>query len=656
MRKIGKTKTGRFLCTLLAAVLIAVGVPLPGGFVDGASVQTASAAEELQTGDPVEIRFLNIAGSGYYRSWQMSAKIGDTITLPSKSRCQWNLAKRFHFKGKEKITLSAEEDWCNYIKDGVLTFQAERAYTVSFYNQDGSKSKAMSRLQKELPKNKRIRLPEVPEVSGYMNLGWSTKKNAEKAVYRPRTVIKVTKNMRLYAVRKKVSTVQATFQNNKGTSKSSAYRKLNKEVIAGSTFTLPEVPARKGYTSLGWTTTKGGSDPLYEAGKKVKLTTSVSFYAVYKKAVYYKVSFYMGNGRSNSTYRKLTASVQENTFLTLPAIPDKTGTVGLGWALKRNSSKGISKVGSKYKITKDTKFFAVQQSAVTVTLCKNDGTVYRSLKLGSGNYLTLPTVSNGAGYTFLGWSRTMGKKTAPEFEAGGRMRVKKDIKLYAVVFDRKAEPDLTQADMAQVELWKLKYKQVIFVGDSRTVRAKRTFDKQFGISSTVTWNSEFICRSGVGLEWLKSDGAPQLLEAVKKNNSMQKPTAVIFNLGINDLANLSEYVSYMNTIAPELKEKNCKLFYMSVNPGNSKMMEITGHALRTEASVRAFNRSMKSLLADNYTFIDTYNWLMQTGYSTDGSSNGIDSGVDDGLHYAAKTYKRIYYHCLEFLLNQPIPE
>lgn len=652
MRKIGKTRITRFLCTLLAAVMIAAGVPLPEGMLGGAAVQTVSAATELKTGDPVVVRFMNVSGSGYYNSWQLSAKIGDTITLPLRKGCQWKLDEEFRFKGNASITLSAKEDWSDYIKDGVLVFQAERLYTVSFYNSNGKRSSTYDKLQKSAVKNGRVRLPSVPSVSGYVNLGWSAKKNADEAEYKAGAVIRVKRNMRLYAVRKKVATSYVIFSNNKGTSKSSAYRKLNEKVVRNSTFTLPELPARKGYTGVGWTTTKGGSTPIYEAGAKVKITKTTRFYAVYKKAVYYKVSFYMGNGRSDSTYRKLTASVQENTYIELPAIPDKDGTVGLGWSLKRNSSKGVREAGSKYKVTKDTKFYAVQQNAVTVTLCKNDGTVYRSLTIGKGNYLTLPTVANATGYTFMGWSRTPGKKTNPEYEAGGRIKLNANVKLYAVVFDRSTEPDLTEADMAQVDLWKLKYKQIIFVGDSRTARTEIALDKAFGGGSTVTWNAEFVCRTGGGLDWLKSDGSTQLMNIVNKNNIMQKPTAVIFNLGVNDLANLAGYVEYLNTLAPTLKEKNCKLFYMSVNPGNSKMMEITNHTVRDEAAIRAFNRSISSLLADNYTFIDTYSWLMDTGYGTDASGNGVDSGVDDGLHYTAKTYKRIYYYCLEFLLNQ----
>ena len=64
------------------------------------------------------------------------------------------------------------------------------------------------------------------------------------------------------------------------------------------------------------------------------------------------------------------------------------------------------------------------------------------------------------------------------------------------------------------------------------------------------------------------------------------PIAVVFNLGVNDMANVSNYVSYMTDIASTLKSKNCKLFYMSVNPLNSTMIAKAGKGARTEAQVR----------------------------------------------------------------------
>ena len=125
--------------------------------------------------------------------------------------------------------------------------------------------------------------------------------------------------------------------------------------------------------------------------------------------------------------------------------------------------------------------------------------------------------------------------------------------------------------------------------------------------------------------------------------------AVVFNLGVNDMANASNYVSYMTNIASTLKSKNCKLFYMSVNPINSVMITKAGKGARTEAQVREFNSKIHSGLSLNYKYIDTYSVLMKKGYGTNSSYSGTDAASDDGLHYTTKTFKRIYYYCITYL-------
>ena len=74
---------------------------------------------------------------------------------------------------------------------------------------------------------------------------------------------------------------------------------------------------------------------------------------------------------------------------------------------------------------------------------------------------------------------------------------------------------------------------------------------------------------------------------------------------------------------------------------------------RTEAAVRSFNNVIRSGLCGGssplYTYIDTYSYLMKTGYGTDRNREGWDEGIDDGLHYTTKTYKRIYKYCLNMI-------
>ena len=189
------------------------------------------------------------------------------------------------------------------------------------------------------------------------------------------------------------------------------------------------------------------------------------------------------------------------------------------------------------------------------------------------------------------------------------------------------------------------YSKVIFVGDSRTAGIQATLNKQ--MSSSVTNGVSFVANPGKGLSWFRDTGYAQLIEEIDKTEG-SKPIAVIFNLGVNDLGNAGNYVSYMTSIASTLKSKNCKLFYMSVNPVNSTMITKTGRGARTEAQVREFNSKIRSGLSLDYKYIDMYSVLMKKGYGTNARYDGVDDG-DDGLHYTTKTFKRIYYYCITYL-------
>ena len=284
--------------------------------------------------------------------------------------------------------------------------------------------------------------------------------------------------------------------------------------------------------------------------------------------------------------------------------------------------------------------------SVKVNLRKANGTVWKTVTLGKGGYLKLPSVSNAEGYTFMGWSKTRrtGSSTDPDYEAGELLRISKNTNLYATVFNRALEKDISSDEMAHPAIGMM-YSKVIFVGDSRTAGIQATLKKQ--MSSSVTNGVSFVANPGKGLSWFRDTGYAQLIEEIDKTEG-SKPIAVIFNLGVNDLGNAGNYVSYMTNIASTLKSKNCKLFYMSVNPINSIMITKAGRGARTEAQVREFNSKIRSGLSLYYKYIDMYSVLMKKGYGTNARYDGVDDG-DDGLHYTTKTFKRIYYYCITYL-------
>lgn len=259
-------------------------------------------------------------------------------------------------------------------------------------------------------------------------------------------------------------------------------------------------------------------------------------------------------------------------------------------------------------------------------------------------------MKNPSGYTFLGWSTQKGLTKQPKYLAGQMIPVKKNINLYPVFFNRKTETDLNQWELPQLDL--RKYSKIIFVGDSRTYKMRATLYRE--CDEEFTDRIDFVCRCGEGLEWYKNEGCHLLNQKIANEGSpsRRKPIAVVFNLGVNDLrisgknspdcnALAKIYSTYFNRISKSLTSKNCKLFYMSVNPVNSCMLS---HYKRREEDLRSFNTALCHGLNSRFTFLDTYAYLSKYGYSTNNDIYGDMN--DDGLHYSMKTYKRIYKLCM----------
>lgn len=175
------------------------------------------------------------------------------------------------------------------------------------------------------------------------------------------------------------------------------------------------------------------------------------------------------------------------------------------------------------------------------------------------------------------------------------------------------------------------YQKIIFAGDSRTVHMEKlsAFD-----------DVEFVGLSGKGLKWFQEEGYGQLLQKVEENDSPM-PTAVVFNLGVNDYRNRSdEYIVYFKDIAKELKNKNCYLFYMSVNPVESRKLTKSGLKPRYNKGIRQFNRALKEGLKEDYTWLAVDEALEKKGYTT-----------RDGLHFRSGSYIYILSEAVQMVLD-----
>lgn len=155
----------------------------------------------------------------------------------------------------------------------------------------------------------------------------------------------------------------------------------------------------------------------------------------------------------------------------------------------------------------------------------------------------------------------------------------------------------------------------IFVGASRIV------DMSVAVNDK---NTVFIARGGQGFDWLKNCAYRKLKKYLKKNPN----SIVVINLGNNDLDQKQNYVSFFETLTAQYPK--AKFYYLSVLPGDGSQQE--KNVLRQQ-----FNQKMESVFGERY--IDGYNYLMSTGFST-----------VDGTHYTPKTSRKIYRYVMKTIL------
>ncbi len=367
-------------------------------------------------------------------------------------------------------------------------------------------------------------------------------------------------------------------------------------------------------------------------------------------ATKYTVSFWMSSKTQPKAYKKLDKTVNKNTVIALPKVPERSGYDNNGWKMKIGNNYVTYKVGTKIKVTNKMIFYADQvkkTEKVTLTLHNFSGKVVNTYAVKKNSWFMLPSILNNSTLTFMGWStkkcqvvsvRTSSKKIA-DYYPGHKIKMTGNVDLYPVLTNKTKEPDLNDASLAKLD--ETRYSNVIFVGDSRTERMGATLRAQGLLNNRK--NIHFVAQSGAKMYWLQSQGASALKALLKSLNtsSYARQTAVVFNIGVNCLGEVSSYISFLNRFASTIKQYNCRLFVMSVNPVNSAQIQKVNFMYRTERQVIDFNSALKKGISTDFTWLDSWTWMMRTGYGMDRNLNGVDMNFDDGLHYTTKTCKRL---------------
>nr|WP_294658476.1 hypothetical protein [uncultured Blautia sp.] len=418
------------------------------------------------------------------------------------------------------------------------------------------------------------------------------------------------------------------FANANGVVSTDTYRKWSGYVNKGSYITLPVVN-RSGYKCV-WVDKSGSKIVKYSTGRRIKITKNTKFCLNYYKL--YTIRYYTINGKSE--YTTLRDQGYKGEGLMMPLCPSVTGYKILGWGTSAGGK--VTKIeGDTVKVTGNMKFYLIAKKITGVNLRKADGSVWKVIDTSSGT-AKFPAVDITNGDMCLGWSRSRGKTADPEYKAGDTIPTKTG-NYYMVIFS--SSQDRAPAAIAKP----LKHQMVYFVGDSRTVGL------QSALGNSAPSNVDFVCKGMQGLTWFQQEGYKTLVSKLAQQPTNTKK-AVIVNFGVNDMSNISSYVTYMKRVSQNLKKNyNCEMYYLSVNPLNSAMIRRYGGATRTEAQVAAFNKTIYQQLCTGsnraFIYINTCTNLQKYGWI----SNRYNAGIYDGLHYSNETTLRIYDYCIRKL-------
>ena len=222
------------------------------------------------------------ADGGNLEGGDISAKIGDTITLPACTK------EGYEFVGWYDNDTCAGQAGENYTVTGDVILKAryekkaETTYLITFDPNDGRKAEHI-----RAAKGEKLTLPGT-EKTGYIFLGWYTEKDGGLLLGIAGDELEVTKDMTVYALwekekaeetdDKEPETCKAVFRTEGGTLKNKTLT-----IVKGAGLYLP-LPEKKGYDFAGWYLDKSLTQYAGTYRDSYRITKDTDFYAKWEKS------------------------------------------------------------------------------------------------------------------------------------------------------------------------------------------------------------------------------------------------------------------------------------------------------------------------------------------------------------------------------------
>ena len=336
---------------------------------------TLYARWEKEAGKPEERPEATIAfdaDGGEMEGGDITAKVGDTITLPACTKegyefTGWYDGDTSVGKAGEKYAVSGDA-----ILKAHYEKKAEVTYLITFDPNGGRRAEPV-----KAAKGEKIILPGT-EKSGYVFLGWYTEKKGGILLGLAGDELEVTKDMTVYALwekekaegtgDKKQETCEVEFHTEGGSLKNKTLT-----IVKGAGLYLP-LPEKKGYDFTGWYLDKSLTQFAGAYRDSYRITKDTDFYAKWEKtkeedrkddntddstdqgnntetADTYTVKYDANGG----TVKESSAKVTKGKGVKLPAA-EREGYTFTGWYTDKQILAG--KAGSVYKPEGDICLYA----------------------------------------------------------------------------------------------------------------------------------------------------------------------------------------------------------------------------------------------------------------------------------------------------------
>lgn len=211
-----------------------------------------------------------------YEDWAKKVKRGEQVTLPrvkasSAYRYYWiqkdgNVDRRYNPGAKYRVT-----------KDITFCLKRYKVYKISFLTSSGRRE--YTDIGQNAVKGVYIKLRSVPSRANSKGLGWADSRNS-KTYLKPGTKVRVTGNMKFYAVSKKATYVSLCRPDGR------IYKKIYTSENKKAVFPAADVNTRDGDMVLGWSRRPGKtSDPEYYAGDRIPGKTGKYYMVVFPKTM-----------------------------------------------------------------------------------------------------------------------------------------------------------------------------------------------------------------------------------------------------------------------------------------------------------------------------------------------------------------------------------